>query len=334
MPTRVWPRPIPPHTLVRMSTVDPASQPSLQAIIAGFRAGRFAHGLRCPHCRTVEPEHRWGRFAGRQRYRCGRCRRTFSDLTGTPPRYTKKLELWPAYAACLGAGLSVRAAAARVGIHPSSAFRWRHRLLRGLNEYDREALAGWIEVTSVRFAHSEKGARRLQRPPRRRGPRSGRRSAAWNVAVLLACDRLGSAITALAHPFGTGTFTSRNVETALGYRIAANAVLTAEHGKFGPTGVFARRQGLVFHDARRDARSRRPLEAHTLTARAYGKRLLEWIRRFRGVSTAYLPNYLVWHRTVDLAYRRRTDRVAMRWPLDRDDARGVGGMGHWAAVDR
>jgi transposase-like protein len=305
-----------------MSTVDPApqaSQASLEAIIAGLRAGRFAHGLRCPHCPTLEPVQRWGRFAGRQRYRCGRCRRTFSDLTGTPPRYTKKLELWPAYAACLRDGLSVRSAAARVGIHPSSAFRWRHRLLRGLNDHDRETLAGWIEVTSVRFAHSEKGARRLPRPPRRRGLRLGRRHATRAVAVLLACDRLGSAITAVANTFGTGTFTSRNAESALGDRIATNSVLTADQGKFGPAGVFARRRGLAFHDARRDARSRRPLEAHTTTARAYRQRLLAWIRRFRGVSTAYLPNYLVWHRTVDVVHRRGIDRVAMRWPLDPAD---------------
>jgi len=43
--------------------------------------------------------------------------------------------------------------------------------------------------------------------------------------------------------------------------------------------------------------------------------MLSWIRRFRGVSTKYLANYLMWHRAVDVPYRLGIERNVLRWPL-------------------
>ena len=180
-PVRAWPTP-------------------LEELLKRLRLARFRDGVRCPRCSCARVQ-RWGCFSGRQRYRCTGCRRTFSDLTGTPAAYIKKLELWPAYGRGMEEAESLRAAARRLGIHPSTAFRWRHRLLEGLRARDREALSGWIECCLLGgYAESHKGCRRgLDRPPRTHAvvrpwsvfPHPGARG------VLVAADRQGRVVTGL-----------------------------------------------------------------------------------------------------------------------------------------
>jgi hypothetical protein len=69
----------------------PSPEP-LALLLERVRSARFSRGPACPRCRGRWIQ-RWGQFAGRQRYRCRGCRRTFSDLTGTPAAYVKKLGL-------------------------------------------------------------------------------------------------------------------------------------------------------------------------------------------------------------------------------------------------
>jgi transposase-like protein len=82
----------------------------------------------CPRCRA-ERTHRWGRFGNRQRWKCTRCGRTFSDLTGTFLQGTHRLAAWIAFADHLKCGPTVRAAAEHVGVNKDTALRWRHRLI-------------------------------------------------------------------------------------------------------------------------------------------------------------------------------------------------------------
>jgi hypothetical protein len=72
---------------------------------------------------------------------------------------------------------------------------------------------------------------------------------------------------------------------------------------------------LVFCDARRVASRQRQPGGHVENVQVYGALLVGWIRRFRGVATKYLPNYLAWHLALDLARRRALARAALRWPL-------------------
>ena len=80
-----------------------SSQAPLASIIAYLRfplraehRGGLCAGVQCPHCQRSRIQ-KWGGFAGRQRFRCRDCRRTFSTFTNTPlrwlkhpePRYTK-----------------------------------------------------------------------------------------------------------------------------------------------------------------------------------------------------------------------------------------------------
>ncbi len=302
---------------------------------ADWAFGRRGPRPRCPRCEASRV-HRWGRFAGRQRYRCRDCGRTFSELTGSPVAYSKRPWLWADCVRCLRDGLSIRAAAARLGVHPSTAFRWRHALLVALRARDRDRLVGRVEVASIRFPHSEKGRRRgLGRPPRRHGGSHLRAVTPRGATVLVACDRRGhvvGVVTATNAP--ARALGSHVLHVHLEPRLGRVQALIAEQGPWGPIATFARRLGVGFEDVQCRRRLRRAVTfgASPRTAAAvpglptlhgYLVRLRRWLLRFRGVATRYLDNYLAWHRVADRALdtsgrqwrRGRRGDVDLPWPL-------------------
>jgi hypothetical protein len=73
-----------------------------------------------------------------------------------------------------------------------------------------------------------------------------------------------------------------------------------------------------FFDARPGATAASGTHArlvHVRTAQAANVRLHDWIKRFRGVATKYLANYLIWHCHVDRVIRQGMAAEVLRWPL-------------------
>lgn len=278
------------------------------AAIADFRSARLALGLSCPHCASDRIV-RWGSFSARQRYRCISCRRTFSDLTGTPAAHIKKIERLRSYAGTLVESASIRRAARAVGVAPSTAFRWRHRLVGHLAMTDRATLRGWIELTTCRLPESFKGQRALPRPPRRRGPRPATLPAS-QVCVVVALDRTSRLSTDMVR---RPRVASTDLIQVLGARVRAGALVLAAEGPLSASGIFARKTGGTFRDAR-VAHRRLELD-HVENARGYVGRMKDWLSRFRGVATSYLTNYLAWHRALDCVGRHRIDERVLRWPV-------------------
>ena len=87
-----------------------------------------ASGRPCPHCGCARM-HRCGQASGLQRFRCLGCGRSHNALTGTPMARLRKREHWLAYFQCALDSLVVRAAAAKIGVHRTTSFRWRHRFI-------------------------------------------------------------------------------------------------------------------------------------------------------------------------------------------------------------
>jgi transposase-like protein len=92
----------------------------------------------CPHCAGHEIVG-WGRSHGLLRFRCKSCGRTFNGLTKTPMAHLRKKEKWPAHARAMIEGKSLAKTAQLCGVHPTTAFRWRHRFLRAPAANNREA---------------------------------------------------------------------------------------------------------------------------------------------------------------------------------------------------
>jgi len=112
---------------------------------AGEASGRDQR--RCPHCADTHI-HRWGKPGGSQRYRCRNCGRTFNALTGTACAGLRRAELWVDYRAAIVEQLSIRKAAKRCGIDPSTALRWRRRLAAPAYADGDAATAGPAQLRS------------------------------------------------------------------------------------------------------------------------------------------------------------------------------------------
>lgn len=230
----------------------------------------------CPHCRHPRAW-RWGTARGRPRYRCPRCRRTFGPTTGTPLAYLKRPDRWPHLLACMREGLTLAATAARLGIHPATAFRWRHRFLAALRTQQRPVFAGYAEIAEVRFRHSQKGRRRApDRPPGDRLP----------VCALLVRDRRWRFFLDIPggpnpHPLA--------VARTLAPVFRRGACLYASRPL--PYVHFCRVAGVALQPAGGGGWGGRPLQPPTGRIVADFRR---WLRRFRGVATRYVVHYWAW----------------------------------------
>ena len=259
----------------------------------------FAAAPRCPHC-GAERLQRWGHASGLRRYRCQACRKTFNALTGTSLARLRKKACWLRYGKALAAGMSLAKAAAHCGVHLTTSFRWRHRFLRA-PPATREALGGVVEADETFFRRSCKGSRRwrraeapLERQPRRRGERAGKRGlSAEQVPALIARDRAGHTIDAVLPGLGADA-----IAAALGPVVAGDAVLCSDGAKAYAT--FAAESGLHHEPVNLAAGVRvRDGAFHIQNVNAYHGRLKGWMGRFNGVATRYLPNYLGWRRTLE-----------------------------------
>jgi transposase-like protein len=285
--------------------------PPTCAVLSAISSTRFAHGLFCPRCHATAVQ-RWGWFGSRKRYRCRVCRRTFSSLTGTAAAYTKKLHLWPAYVGCLSASLPIRRCAVLVGIAPSTAFRWRHRILASLNAGDAAtALSGVVEIDEAGFAYSEKGRRNGTRPGRKRGVWGDLRTRCKHprVSVAVACDRSGSVVSAVVR---ADHIRIHDLTATILPRIVQPATLLITEGSMGSCAAAIRRTLPCYAVPRFSRDASRPQLYHTDSVRSFIGRFNGWLLPFRGVATRYLHHYLAWHRSIDEMADRVTGTVFLR----------------------
>src|SRR5271156_4015872 len=152
----------------------------------------------CPHCAGREIVG-WGRSDGLLRFRCKSCGRTFNALTKTPMAHLRKKERWLDHAQAMIEGMSLAKTAKLCGVHPTTAFRWRHRFLRAPADDKPRTLSGIVEADETFILESFKG--RWSDLPRKARKRGGKARHAGlyqdNVPVLVARDRKGATFDAV-----------------------------------------------------------------------------------------------------------------------------------------
>lgn len=249
---------------------------------------------RCGHPHVV----RWGATRGRPRWRCRGCRWTFNPRTGTPWSACKLGDRWLALAQCLEEGLTVRQTAVRAGVHPTTAFRWRHRLLRALGHPDPAPLSGLVAMVESRVVTSTKGMR-----PARAQPASSQVERVlrrwWKGALVIIMRAADDRVRAAAVGRGHHLEPERVLE-AWHDHLAGGCLLCLERPL--PYGALCRACGIPWGmpvPARASRHLPRPDAVggayHAFPARQHIPRLNAFIARFRGVHERYLPNYLVWY---------------------------------------
>src|SRR5450830_1035005 len=265
----------------------------LLALLAQFRTERC-----CPRCSSTS-WHRHGQANGLQRYRCRQCRRTFNDLTGTPLARLRLREKWMDYLDALLDSLSVRAAAHRIKVHRNTAFRWRHRFLMKVKEDRPQRLHGIAEADEMFLLESQKGSRTLTRPPRKRGGKARRPGISSELdCILVARDRAGQTVDAVT---GRGALKASQLRQHLLPLLDREVLLVTDAN--AAYRALSREHGIAhqYINLRAGGRVRRSSEGaiHVQNVNAYHRRFREWLARFHGVASRYLPNYLGWRRALD-----------------------------------
>lgn len=298
---------------IRICTAKAHLASMFQFPFEAFRLARFGDDPSCPRCgsRRVAP---WGGYNGRRRYRCAGCLRTFSDFTGTPFAYLKRIDCWPRYLACLKSGSSVRVAASIAGIHRDTAFRWRHRFLSAARRfvaaraYDESTAECRTDAVAVPFEgrihigerwlpESFKGLRTLPRPPRR----SGYRGPSFQTTVAWIMVAIGERGGMTVRHVGPSRPVAEDLTRSLAPLLPGRRALVGLEGRFGAAARMATQCGHRYRQIRfQRANPSNYVHMYWLGLRA-------WNERFRGVSTRYLRNYLFWHQWVAAPPRWRID---------------------------
>ena len=256
--------------------------------------GRVATASECPKCGHNRIA-RWGSASGLQRYRCVACKATFNALTGTPLARLRKKDKWLDYAQQMQQGQSVRKSAQACEVHRNTAFRWRHRFLVQPNSNKPASLAGIAEADEAFFLESFKGKKKaMPRASRKRGSKAAKPGLSdEQIPVLICRDRAGNTTDFILEKDDR-----QHLVEALKPILASDAILCTD-GSRAMIGV-ARKLGITHRPVNLAAGIRVIAGVyHVQNVNAYGSRLKTWMRRFNGVATCHLANYLGWRRYLD-----------------------------------
>lgn len=126
---------------------------------------RERSSLRCPHCSGLNVV-RNGTKAGRQRYQCHDCRRTFSDTSASIVFKTKyTYEEWLKFIHCELNNYSLKHSATYSNISQTTAFSWRHKIYEAISIVKKRIiLSGEIEIDATFMPINLKGTKKTKMP--------------------------------------------------------------------------------------------------------------------------------------------------------------------------
>jgi transposase-like protein len=286
----------PPPILASAGPITDASQPAARIGRANLtELGQYrVDSFGCPHCDNRDVV-RWGHASDLPRYRCKSCRRTFNALTKTPLAHLRMKDKWASQTRAMVDGVSTAKAATRCGVHYTTAFRWRHRFLASLSGDKPKTLAGIVEGDETFILESFKGKRSgLPRKSRKRGGKSSKRGlSAEQIPVIVARDRQGATTDGVLAKLDRASITA-----ARGGVVTPNNEFCCDGGT--AIVAFAKRAGIAAHVLPKPGKpTRQAPDYHLNNVNPYHGRLKEWLRRFHGVATKNLPNYLGWRRALE-----------------------------------
>jgi transposase-like protein len=250
--------------------------------------------LACPRCQS-KAFYRHGSKSGLQRFRCRNCGRTFNSLTSTPLARLRHKSKWIEYSKCMLASHTVRKAAACVEVDKNTSQRWRHRFLTATRTDRPASLTGIAEADETFLPESQKGARKLDRPARKRGGKAKRRGISQeHVCILVTRDRSGQTCDFVT---GRGQVTAAQLKQHLRPVLASDTLLVTDANK--AYRAFARQTGVSHAYINMSAGEHVRGAVHVQNVNGYHSRFHQWLSGFRGVATRYLTNYLGWRWAID-----------------------------------
>ena len=217
---------------------------------------------------------------------------TFNALTGTPLARLRHKARWLDFLQTMQASLTVRQSARDVGVHRNTSFRWRHRFLAWSKNDRPEHLHGITEADETYFSNPVKEPAHLTAQPASavaRRPGEGfpaNRSACWWRGTVPARPWISSR--------AKGPISKAQLRECLPSVLDEDVLLVSDAN--ASYHYFAKDAGVSHEAVNLSAGTRVKGAFHVQNVNAYHSRLRQWIQRFHGVATHYLPNYLGWRR--------------------------------------
>lgn len=252
---------------------------------------RFSNGLFCPRCGCMENITKFGFKNNHQRFRCKNCGRVFNEITNSALMGTKKdISIWKKYLECMFNNFSIRKSAQICNINQTTAFVWRHKILDALSiKIEKEVkLGGIIEVDETFFNISYKGSRKLPREAHHRGTRASKRGISnEQICVPCAVDRNKNSYGKISN---FGRITTQSLKKMFNGKIEKNSIICTDsnsaYRKFSEDNAFE-------HIEIESGKHKCGIY-HINHINSYHSKLKSFLRRFNGVSSKYLNNYIVW----------------------------------------
>lgn len=251
----------------------------------------------CVHCGLLDVCKCGRTRAGHQRFRCRGCGRTFTYATRTIFSGAKRgLDMYLHYIHCMIRGMTVRATAMECGITKNNAFYLRHKILDALQQMQAGVkLDGVVEADETYFPISFKGNHsrsrtfEMPREAHHRGERAKKRGIS-KEKVCVACAVDGGH-QSIANISNLGRPSVKSISAVLGGKITPDSVLCTD--KMNSYVPFAEHEGINVIQLKSTRRVNGIFGIQHINN--YHSQLKRFIGIFNGVSTKYLPNYLVWN---------------------------------------
>lgn len=261
---------------------------------------RFKTGPVCPFCGGTHIV-RNGRFRNKQRYVCRDCGKSFFVTSNSIVSGTHKgVDVWEQYIDCMMNGYSLRKSAAICGIHYNTAFAWRHKILDALQFMAEDVvLDGIIEADETFFPVSYKGNHKknrtfsLPRAAHKRGHSAHTRGISREkVCVPCAVNRDGRSI---AKPANLGRVSTKDLHKVYDGRIEPGSTMVTD--KMNSYCRFSKANNINLVQVQ-SGKAKKGIY-HIQHINNYHSQLKQFMSRFKGVSSKYLDNYLIWNNLVN-----------------------------------
>ena len=275
---------------------------------------RIADGNTCIYCEGSHVVKNGKRRDGTQRFLCRDCHKSFLPTSvSITSRTRKRLSVWMAYARCLLDQKTLHESSAECGISVATAFSWRHKILDALHEMtDKVYLDGVVEADETFFNVSYKGNHKrfsMPRPPHKRGG-DVHTSGLSSEKVCVPCAVSDTGIS-YARPGKLGKVSSDCISRVFDGIISPQATLCTDNEKaYRRFSAYSKISLIQMEtDGRTTYRDGKKYGIQRINA--YHSRLKGFMRRFHGVSTKYLGNYLAWNDLLMSNRRKREELVCL-----------------------
>lgn len=234
----------------------------------------FINSRECPHCGSHQVLCN-GNYKGRKRYLCKDCGISYNDLTNTPFSGIHNQEKIISYLSCMINGDSIRKAARIINVSISTSFIWRHKLLNGLKQLPSPKMKNVREVKQISIPYSHKGQQTGLTESLRKS----------KISVLFMCDRTGKLDS-------DSIVSNHKKSNPLLARIKAN---TNEHTEL----ISSTNLKNIINFPYYNIKPNNSPYSQPSTINQIVELWEEWMKRFHGVASKYLTNYLHWFDFLD-----------------------------------